>query len=303
MNEPLPPSSAEKPRAASDNLCKRLVDAHPTQFIEWLFKVKVETAQPLKTELSREPVRADALMLWESGDETFHIEFQTTAKSHVPVPLRMLDYYVGCKRLAPERRVWQAVVVLKESGDELADYYEDIHSQAFLRYQVIKLWEQDPRAIMRYDGLLPLAVLARAEKSGEQLLRQVARQIRAVPDKIEQRDQFKAAQIFAGLRYSQEKIYRILLGGDMLEESVIYQDIIQKGHQQGRQEGWLQGGLERERHALLLLLMQKFGKITPAAHKGLESLSLTQLDELVLSLRDFQTYQDFTVWLRARKTF
>ena len=119
------PKSAAKPaRGESDNLCKWLAEEYPEQFAHWLFgtsgKVKVE-----KTELSREPVRADSVIFSHDDDETLHAEFQTTMKSDVPVPLRLLDYYVGLKRKNPSQRVRQVLVVLKQTGEEIPDRYED----------------------------------------------------------------------------------------------------------------------------------------------------------------------------------
>ena len=84
------------------------------EFAPWLFgthgKVKVE-----KTELSRDPIRADSVIFSSDENETLHTEFQTTKKSDVALPLRFLDYYVGLKRKQPKRRVRQVLVVLRPS--------------------------------------------------------------------------------------------------------------------------------------------------------------------------------------------
>ena len=97
-------------------------------------------------------------------DETLHAEFQTTMKSEVPVPLRLLDYYVGFKRQNPNRCVRQVLVVLKETGEQIPDRYEDERTAHI--YDVVEVWKQDPSELMNYEGLLPLATLCRAE-SGE----------------------------------------------------------------------------------------------------------------------------------------
>ncbi|HEX4950109.1 MAG TPA: hypothetical protein VFZ34_25815 [Blastocatellia bacterium] len=77
-------------RGTRDALCKRLAEDYPEQFAHWLFgvrgKVKVE-----KSELDREPIRADAVVFSSEEHETLHGEFQTTQKSDVPLPLRFLD--------------------------------------------------------------------------------------------------------------------------------------------------------------------------------------------------------------------
>jgi predicted transposase YdaD len=115
-----PPSTSA--RSTNDALCKRLAEDYPEQFAHWLFgtrgKVKVE-----KTELSREPIRADSVIFSSAEPETLHNEFQTTMKSDVAVPLRFLDYYVGFKRKNPRQRVRQVLVVLKPTDEAIPDRY------------------------------------------------------------------------------------------------------------------------------------------------------------------------------------
>jgi predicted transposase YdaD len=127
--------------------------------------------------LSREPIRADAVIFSHAGVETPHAEFQTTLKTAVPMPLRMLDYYVGLKRKQPHLRVRQALIVLKQTAGEIPDRYED--EWTLHRYNVVKLWEQDPVELLKHQGLLPLATLCRTD-SGEKLLGTVAAQIKRI---------------------------------------------------------------------------------------------------------------------------
>lgn len=149
-------ASTKSARSQSDTLCKRLAEEYPEQFAEWLFgaggKVKVE-----KTELSREPIRADSILFSRGENEMLHAEFQTTLKSDVPVPLRLLDYYVGLKRQNPKRRVRQVLVVLKPTGETIPDHYED--ERTVHGYDVVLVWQQDPAKLLEHEGLLPLATL------------------------------------------------------------------------------------------------------------------------------------------------
>jgi predicted transposase YdaD len=115
---------------------------------------------------------------------------------------------------------------------------------------VIKMWEVEPRELLKYEGLLPLATLCRAE-SGEQLLTQVAEAANRIPSRQQRREVISASRVFAGLRYHKNLVNQILKETDMLEESVIYQDILQRGVRQGLQQGeqrGLQGGFP-SRHA------------------------------------------------------
>ena len=299
-NPPIKPSkSPAKPaRSASDNLCKRLAEEHPEQFAHWLFgatgKVKVE-----KTELSREPVRADSVIFSHDEDETLHAEFQTTMKSDVPMPLRLLDYYVGLKRQNPNRRVRQALVVLKQTGEEIPDRYVD--ERTLHIYDVVLMWEQDPAMFLKREGLLPLATLCRAE-SGEKLLGEVAAQINRIKSREQRRETLNWSRVLAGLRYDKNLIYQILKESDMLEESVVYQDIYQKGEQRGEQRGLrkgLQQGAEQEaRKMALRLLESRFGKPSRAAQRQIDKLAVEQLEALCEALLKFRTKDDLTRWLK-----
>ena len=208
---------ADSARKTNDALCKRLAEDYPEQFARWLFgtrgKVKVE-----KTELSREPIRADAVIFSSAENETLHTEFQTTKKSRVPLPLRFLDYYVGFKRKHPKRRVRQVLVILKPTAEEIPDRYED--EATTHRYTVIKLWEQDPAELLQDEGLLPLATLCRAE-SGERLLQEVAAGIEQISTRERQGEALNDARLLAGLRYNKKLVYQILKENDMIEESVV----------------------------------------------------------------------------------
>jgi predicted transposase YdaD len=285
-----PKSPAKLERAASDNLCKRLAEEYPEQFARWLFgasgEVKVE-----KTEMSREPIRADSVIFSHDDNETLHAEFQTTMKSEVPVPLRFLDYYVGLKRQNPSRRVRQVLVVLKQTGEEIPDRYED--ERTLHVYDVVLMWEQNPAMFLKHEGLLPLATLCRAE-SGEKLLGEVAAEINRIKSRERRREELNWSRVLAGLRYDKSLINQILKESDMLEESVIYQDILQKGRRRGLQEG----AEEEARKVAMRQLELRLGKLSRTVRRRIERLTLDQIEALCEALLDFQSKQDLTRWLR-----
>ncbi len=285
------PSAAEQTaRSTNDNLCKRLAEEYPAQFAHWLFgtrgKVKVE-----KTELSREPIRADMVIFSSAENETLHTEFQTTRKSQVALPLRFLDYYVGLKRKNQKRRVRQVLVVLKPTEKEIPDRYEDECTTH--RYTVVKMWEQDPTEFLPREGLLPLATLCRAE-SGEELLQAVATGIEQIKGRARQGEALNSARVLAGLRYNKKLVYQILKENNMLEESVVYQDILRKGRKQGVQ----QGAEQEVRKVALRLLERRFGKLSRTAQQKIERLVKEQMEVLCEALLDFQNKEDLTRWLK-----
>ncbi|NEP24145.1 MAG: DUF4351 domain-containing protein [Moorea sp. SIO3I6] len=106
-----------------------------------------------------------------------------------------------------------------------------------------------------------------------------------------------------------------------MQESVIYQKIIQKGHQLGLLEGKREGLLEGKREGLLegkregLLegkqeegysivirqLTRRFGSVDDQLQQGIKKLSVVQLEELSEALLDFETVTDLTVWLASHQ--
>lgn len=297
--------------ASNDNLCKFLAENYPEQLVKWLFGVDCDLVLPAKAELSREPTRADAAILLESGAVLFHIEFQTNARSHAPLELRMLDYYVGFARLFPARQIRQALVVLHDNGRRVPEGYTSEFLQ--FRYTVVKLWEQDAAQLLAHEGLLSLATLCHAAPDGLTLLTQVAERIQSLPEASARLEQIALARALAGLRFDTELIYSILQGGNMLEESVVYQDIIRQGRQRGLQEGLALGtqqglqqglqqgrqeGLEREQELILRQLERRCGPLSNRTYKQILALSHLRLEDLGEALLDFQSKKDLTAWLK-----
>ena len=75
---------------------------------------------------------------------------------------------------------------------------------------------------------------------------------------------------------------------DILVESVVYQDIFQKG----LQKGW--------RRVAMRQLERRFGKLPRGVREQIEGLALTQLEELFEALLDFQTRRDMLAWFKQQ---
>ncbi|AOX01755.1 hypothetical protein BJP34_22025 [Moorena producens PAL-8-15-08-1] len=94
--------------------------------------------------------------------------------------------------------------------------------------------------------------------------------------------------VLAGLRFDKDLVRRFL-SEEIMEESVTYQDIIQKGRQRGKQE-----------EAVLIvirLLTLRLGLLDPVLQQRIEGLSITRLEELSEALLNFETATDLAVWL------
>ncbi len=86
----------------------------------------------------------------------------------------------------------------------------------------------------------------------------------------------------------------------MLEESVVYQDIIKKGKRIGVQQG-LQQGVEQEARKLALRLLElKFGEPSRSVQQKLERLVAEQSEALCEALfkLQIQSKDDLNRWLK-----
>ncbi|WP_373526369.1 Rpn family recombination-promoting nuclease/putative transposase [Nostoc sp.] len=265
-----------------DNTAKYLAELYPTEFAKWLLTDKTTEVTVLKTELSIEPIRADYVTFLQTSSRILHIEFQTLPKSNPPIPLRILDYYVRLKRQY-NTPITQVVIFLQQSSDPIAFTEEYTDESTNHRYRVIRLWEQDSALFLDNPALLPLAPLTRTD-SPAALLSQVAQKIAKITDRDERQNIAGCTEIFAGLRFEKDLI-RQFLREDIMQESVIYQDILQKGEQ-------------REAFRFLnRLLNRRFGDIEPSIIEQVRVLSVEQLEVLGEAFLDFSSVEDLVAWL------
>lgn len=273
-----------------DNACKYLAETYPGEFARWLLAIEPAEIRILKTELTLEPIRADALSLLRAANRILHLEFQTLPVSRPPMPLRMLDYSVRLKRKY-RCGVDQVVIFLQETTNPVAFTEEYRDDTTIHRYRVIRLWEQDSSSFLTNPVLLPLAALTKSD-SPQALLEEVAEQVASI-EEIEQRQNIAScAGILAGLRF-EEDLIRQLFREDIMRESVIYQSIRQEGKQEGLQEGLQQEALK----LTMRLLRRRFGELEARIIAKVQQLSRERLEELTEDLLDFSEVEDLDAWL------
>jgi predicted transposase/invertase (TIGR01784 family) len=107
-----------------DNVCRFLAESFSADFATWLIGEPVALTELSPSELSLEPIRADALILLQSDDLVLHIEFQTEPKA--VIPFRMTDYRLRVYRRFPRKRMVQYVIYLQPTTSEL------VHETAFI---------------------------------------------------------------------------------------------------------------------------------------------------------------------------
>ena len=265
-----------------DNVCKLLAEKYPFDFAKWLLPQAPKTIKVLKTELSIEPIRADFVTFLQTENRILHIEFQTNPQSKPPIPFRELDYSVRLIRTY-QVPVTQVVIFLQETTDEIAFTEAYINETTHHRYRVIRMWEQDSALFLDNLALLPLAPLTRTN-SPQGLLSQIANNLAKIADRETKQDIAAYTEILAGLRFAKDFI-RQLLSEDIMQESVIYQDILQKGEQKG------------EVKFCLMLLNQRFGEIDSEILERVKILPVEQLENLGAALFNISEVADLITWL------
>lgn len=215
-----------------DNICKFLAESFSADFATWLLGEPITLTELSPSELSLEPIRADALILLQSDEVVLHLEFQTAPKADIP--FRMSDYRLRVYRKFPQKRMRQVVIYLKPSDSELVYQTEFVLENSLHRFEVIRLWEQPTEVFFNSPGLLPFAALSQTEDK-TRTLEEVAQIIEALTDTRIRSNVAASTAVLAGLVLDKELIKRILRS-DIMRESVIYQDILQEGLEQKAQE-------------------------------------------------------------------
>jgi len=216
-----------------DNTCKFLAENFSTDFASWLLGKPIPLTKIKPSELSAEPIRADSVILLESSEIVMHLEFQT--KTDETMAYRMANYWLRLYGKYPTKEIHQTVIYLKHTNSPLV-YQTSFNSKSLNHnFNVIRLWEQPTEIFQKYQGLLPFAVLSQTPDRQE-TLRQVARQINNITDQRIQSSVAASTAIISGIALDKEIIQR-LLRSEIMEESVIYQEILLEGKVKGIAEG------------------------------------------------------------------
>ena len=80
---------------------------------------------------------------------------------------------------------------------------------------------------------------------------------------------------------------------EIMQESVIYQNIIQKGLEQGRQA---------EVSLIVRQLTRRIGKVDSELSAKIRELSFSQLEDLGEALLDFESVADLVAWFQEQQS-
>lgn len=268
-----------------DNISKFLIEQYSADFASWLIGQPITLTAINPTELNVEPIRADSVMLLQSAEIILHTEFQTVPDESMS--FRMADYYLRLRRKFPNREIEQVVIYLKPSSSDLVRqtrYQTRVMTHDF---RAIRLWEEPLEVFLNSPGLLPYAVLSRAENK-EGVLQRVVNELDRIEDSRQRSNLAAATSVLAGLQLSEEVITRLMRSPGM-HESTMYQAILREGEIEGLKRG--------RRELVLKQLARKIGSIGPQLQARVSDLDSEGLEGLGEALLDFQNVGDLENWL------
>lgn len=256
-----------------DNVCRYLSERFSADIASWLLGEPITLTRLSPTELSLQPLRADALILLQSEKVVLHLEFQTQPDTEIP--FRMADYRLRVYRRFPQKTMRQVVIYLRQSASPLVHQTQFELPGTRHEFEVIRLWEQPVDLFLNSPGLLPFAVLTQIVDRAA-ILQTVATQIETIENRTQQHDLAASTEILAGLVLDKATI-RQLLRTELMRESVIYQDIFQQGKVEGQAEGKAEGKVEGKAEVARNLL--KLG-MTIAQIAEVTGLTVEQVSQL-----------------------
>ena len=255
-----------------DDLTKILIRAYPQDLVSLMFR-DTHYIENITNELKVRSIEADFMCKVERNGETFilHVEFQKS--SDATMGERTWEY--NCSATMIEKLpVYSFVIYLTKGGviDEPPFRKglkggEPIHT---FHYQNVFLWEMPPEVLKQegLEGLLPLLPLTKgAESTRDTTVSDMIKGLR----KAGKDDMLALGYTVAGRVYKTEDdkqaIRRIMaMFEDTLESSWYYQEVIEKGQQQGIE----QGEVKAMRSMLIRVAQTHFPELLPLARQEAE---------------------------------
>ncbi len=294
---------------------KYLIDRDPEGWIRWLLDdPTLEVLQALSPEFQFVGRRGDSLLrvCGQMGEFGALAELQLEYEADMPA---RLQNYAALGRQKLRLPIVPIVVYLTPppAGVELATAYhtEFMGLVTHQDFKVIKMWEVNATAAMDMDlpiGILPYVPLM--DGADETIVRRCVERIRAEPDHEELET---ILTLFAMIKLSKETVEQ-LLRWDMsvLEKSPLYQQILAKGLQEGRQQGLERGleqGLERGleqglERGIMRILQRRFSQFGAELPDRLAELPPAVLEELLdeaITAVDYPTFINYLTDLEQRR--
>ncbi len=275
-----------------DTVCKRLIASDPMGFLQ-LAGYSATMCELVSSQVTYRQGDADGVIRYGPRYRLAHFELQSTYDSQMGE--RMLSYDVAlCAANGIE--VDGVVILLRPEADgpNMTGYvhYDNLR----YKYRIIRLWEQDADSLFELPvSMLAFAPLCNIAEDGlPGLLERIDRQVAKTAGSHDIRLEFwTITAILLGLKMNTDKSVEIIggaIGMDALEQSSFYQYLVDKGRQEGRQEGLL----TEARRFVELMGGTKFGNVPQNVKKYLQSITSTEsLEQLVPRINTSNSWDEF----------
>jgi predicted transposase YdaD len=297
-----------------DDAIKRLFREHPQDFVSWLVKDAIYDGA-VSGELKNRTRRADILVniVQRETRKTGLLHAEVQSKDDENIVERLQEYNL-MSTLTYRKPVISFLILLRPmpgapASPAITALFDEIEIWRF-HYVVIRLWEIPAEELLRSGliGLLPLVPLTKGGTEQETLLMTVTELAAA-----KEYDLLALAKLIAGLitkgKIAQETLERMFaMYHSILEDSWVYQELIQRGREEGMEKGMEKGiekGLDKgltqgEQRALLAMIQKRFPDILESARELVSDISNSgTLENLVVEVSVAQNSQEALQAIRA----
>jgi|SRR5262245_9261711 len=271
-------------RQRFDRGSKWLIEKHGDQLLRVAGVTDITNWRPVSTEVVQPRQLPDGLLEVErpSGRMLYLIEVSTYSDNRVPA--QVLDDLTLVYQ--SQRRLPEAVVfVLRPKGNvRVASTVEVRQASTYISagWRVVELWTLDAQDLLRTGepALMPWVPLANYAGDPETLLRECRKVIDQAASPAEIPSLLAVAQVFAGLRLSDTRLIRRILGDKpMINDSVIVKELF----------------AERMHRAIRRVLIRRFGSVPEDIQAKLENVlddeRLDELNELAATCPDIDSFR------------
>ncbi|MBV9231673.1 MAG: hypothetical protein JOZ18_20360 [Chloroflexi bacterium] len=252
---------------------KRLIGANPQDFLSWILQ-GAQFKGSMSIELRNITRQADIIFDALLNDKEIFVHFEIQSTGDEDMADRILEYNI-LATLEHKRRILSCVIYLREDNNivESPLVWEMPDGFRTLRFDfiVIKLWEIVTEEIIRTGlvGLLPLLPLTKDGKQYKTVDTMIEGIVAARQFELLPLGEMLAGLVFKDSADRKELKRRFAVYHDIIEESWVYQEILQRGVEKGLQQG-IQQGVQQ---GILKLLQKRFPETVDLARKQINSMT------------------------------
>jgi len=279
----------------TDSIFYRLFQEFPSIFFELIGNAP-ETASSYQfssVEIKQTAFRIDGVFLPTQGERNpiyfVEVQFQTDADIY----LRLFSEIFLYLRQNKPRNTWQGVVLYPTRGidtGEIEHYYEFFASERVSRIYLDELGDAASLPIGIATIKLIIADEDTAITTARELIDRTKQAVNLQPQQQQLLELIETILVYKFPRMSREEIEAMFTISD-LKQTRVYQD--------AREDGKLEEG----QSLVLRILNRRFGKLDDRFTQSIQSLEITQIEELAEQLLDFTSITDLEEWLKSQTNF